>query len=349
MSTQFDTWLADDGPVALTIAEHLEPVTGDKNIFFPPTFAPPQESEDEKPSYVIDDNRTCLVDSLGSQANRLEPMFKRSDLSELTPRFTVKINEQRTIDLLEAGHRAADAVVRFSNQWEQLRNAFLLYRDSGNAQPLAKLAPTSLVFGAWDSRETGAKIPRLLESTVRAYGVERVTRSAQYFSVLEKEEVEQMELDELGQKVLSAYGLSDSPAGRTPGGVIAKDGIKRETLLNLVALRAIGGNSPEATRKLQRYILGLALVAFVAPAQLYLRQGCLLVASEAKPATKQIVWRTGKREDFALSEDQVLVFAKTAAKDFVVGPAIQAVFDPKLVKNAADEKTKKKAKAAAKA
>jgi CRISPR-associated protein Csb1 len=349
MSTQFDAWLADDGPVALTIAEHLEPVTGDKSIFFPPTFAPPQESEDEKPSYVIDDNRTCLVDSLGSQANRLEPMFKRSDLAELTPSFTVKINEQRTINLLEAGHRAADAVVRFSNQWDQLRNAFLLYRDSGNAQALAKVAPTSLVFGAWDSRETGAKIPRLLESTVRAYGVERITRSAQYFSVLEKEEVEQMELDELGQKVLSSYGLSDSPAGRTPGGIIAKDGIKREALLNLVALRAIGSNDPQATRKLQRYVLGLALVAFVAPAQLYLRQGCLLVASEAKPAIKRIVWRTGKREDFALSEDQVLVFAKAAAKDFVVGPAIQAVFDPKLVKNAADEKTKKKTKAAAKA
>jgi CRISPR-associated protein Csb1 len=346
MSIEFDTWLADDGPVALTIEEPLEPVAGDQSIFFPPTFAPPQETEDEKPSYVIDDNRTCLVDSLGSQANRLEPMFKRPELAELTPRFTVKINEQRTVDLMDAGHRAADAIVRFSDQWEKLRDAFLQYRDSGDAQPLGKIAPTSLVFGAWDSRDTGAKIPRLFESSVRAYGVERVTRSAQYFSVLEKEEVAQMKLDELGQKVLSAYGLSDSPAGRTPGGVIAKNGIKREALLNLVALRAIGGKDAEATRKLQRYILGLALIAFVAPAQLYLRQGCLLVASEAKPATKKTVWRTGKREDFSLTEAQVLTFAKASAKEFGVGPNIQAMFDPKLVKNAADEKSKKKAKTA---
>jgi CRISPR-associated protein Csb1 len=346
MSAQFDAWLANDGPVALTIAQPLEPVAGDKSIFFPPTFAPPQDDEDAKPSYVIDDNRTCLVDSLGSQANRLEPMFKRSDLSELTPRFTVKISDERTINLLEAGHRAADAVVRFSDQGEKLKNAFLKYRDSGDAQELAKIAPTSLVFGAWDSRDTGAKIPRLIESTVRAYGVERVTRSAQYFSVLEKEELEQMKLDDLGQKVLSAHGLSDSPAGHTPGGVIAKDGIKREALLNLVALRALGSKDAETTRKLQRYVLGLALVAFVAPAQLYLRQGCLLVGSEANPATQKVVWRTGKRENFAVSEAEVVAFAKAAAKDFVVGPEIQATFNPKLVQDAADEKTKKKTKAA---
>lgn len=345
MSKQFDAWLADDGPVALTITEPLEPAAGDQSVFFPPTFAPPQGSE-EKSNYIIDENQTCLVDSFGSQANRLEPIFKRSDLAQLTPHFTVKINEERTIDLLDAGHRAADAVVRFSNQSEKLRTAFLAYRDKGDAQALAKLAPTSLVFGAWDSRVTGAKVPRLLESTVRAYGVERITRSAQYFSAMKKEELEQMKLDELSQKDLSAHGLSASPAGRTPGGVIAKAGIRREALLNLVALRSLGGKDVECSRKLQRYILGLTLIAFTAPAQLYLRQGCLLIASEKNPAIKQIVWRTGKREDFALAEDQILSFAKTAATEFGVGPDIQAVFDPKLVKSAVEEKLKKKSKTA---
>ena len=343
MATEFEAWLDDEGPVALAIEETLEPAAGKQSIFFPPTFAPSQQSTDEKAGYIIDDGRTCLVDSVGSQANRLEPIFKRPELAELTPRFTVKINEQRTVDLLDAGHRAADAIVRFSDQREKLRDAFLQYRDYGDAQPLAKIAPTSLVFGAWDSRDTGAKIPRLIESSVRAYGVERITRSAQYFSVLEKEEIEQMELDSLGQKVLSAYGLSDSPTGRTAGGVIARDGIKREALLNLVALRAIGTKDPEGTSKLQRYILGLALIAFVAPTQLYLRQGCLLVASESKPAIKQIIWRTGKHENFRLTEEQVLAFARRAAKEFIVGPNIQAIFDPKLVKTATDEKSKKQA------
>jgi CRISPR-associated protein Csb1 len=346
MLEQTDSWLANDGPVALTIVEPLEPATGEQAIFFPPTFASPEGSE-EKPDYVIDDNRICLVDSLGSQANRIEPLFKRPDLSELTPRFTVRVGE-RIVDILDAGHRAADAVVRFSDQWEVLRQAFLAYRDKGDGQPLAKIAPTSLIFGAWDSRDTGAKIPRLIESTVRAYGVERLTRSAQYFSVLEKEELADMELDTLSQKVLSAQGISDSPSGRAPGGVIARDGIQREALLNLVALRSLGAPDADTTTKLQRYILGLSLIALIAPAQLYLRQGCLLVARQGRPAIGKVVWRTGKREDLEISESKVVAFAKVAAKEFEVGSSIQAVFRPERVRTAANEKaTKKKTKDAA--
>jgi CRISPR-associated protein Csb1 len=342
MTTQFDSWLAVDGPVALTIIETLEPATGEHSVFFPPTFAPP--TRDEKPSYVIDGNGTCLVDSVGSQANRLEPIFKRPDLSELVPTFIVKAGK-RQVDLLDAGHRAADAIVRFSDHWEKLRDAFVEYRDQGHAQKLAKIAPTSLVFGVWDSRDTGTKIPRLVESTIRAYGVQRLTRSAQYFSVLEKEEISEMGLDELGD-ALSEQGLLDSPATGAPGGVIAKDGIRREALLNLAALRALGASDSEASRKLQRYILGLALVAFIAPTQLYLRQGCVLVAAAGKPAVKKAVLRNGERNDLTLTEEQATAYAKACAKDFGVGNAIHAEFNPKLVHAAAAEKSaKKKAKA----
>src|SRR5205807_6874473 len=150
------------------ISESLEPATGEQGVFFPPTFAP--ATREQKPSYVVD-NGTCLVDTVGAQANRLEPMFRRPDLAELVPQFTVKVGK-RKIDLLEAGHRAADAVVRFSDQSEKLKEAFLEYRDKGNSEKLAKMAPTSLVFGVWDSRDTGAKLPRLVESTIRAFGVE---------------------------------------------------------------------------------------------------------------------------------------------------------------------------------
>jgi CRISPR-associated protein Csb1 len=342
MSTQFDAWLSSDGPVALTITEPLEPAIGENSVFFPPTFAAPEGSEG-KPDYVIDDNHTCLVDSVGSQANRLEPIFKRPELSALIPRFTVKVGD-RTVDILDASHRAADAVVRLSDQWDKLRQAFLAYRDEGDAQQLAKIAPTSLVFGAWDSRDTGAKIPRLVESTIRAYGVERHTRSAQYFAVLEKEEINDLGLADLGQKELSNQGLSDSPTGRAVGGVTARGGILREGLLNLVALRSIGAcnGDGEATRRVQRYVLGLAIVAFIAPAQLYLRQGCLLVASAKEQSQKKIVWRTGKREDFEFSESQALEFARLAAQEFGVGPVIEAVFGPERAKVVKDEKAAKK-------
>jgi CRISPR-associated protein Csb1 len=356
MTSQFDTWLADDGPVALIINEPLEPATGKHAVVFPPTFAAP-EGSDQPPDYVIDEKTgTCLMDTAGSQANRLEPTFKRADLAELTPKFTVKAGT-RTVDLLDAGHRAADAIVRFSTEWSRLREAFLAYREQGNAKPLAQIAPTSLVFGVWDSRDTGAKVPRLVESTIRAYGVSKLERSAQYFSsvigsrgVLQDGDDELKAIDDIPQKTRSEVGLSDSPAGRGPGGIIATEGIRREAVLNLVALRAIGAASDlDATKKLQRYILGLALVAFAAPAQLYLRQGCLLVGDAEHPAATQIVWRTGRRESCQLDEQMVIAFAKAAAKEFVVGKSITATFDPKLVQDKkARTDEKKRTKAAAK-
>jgi CRISPR-associated protein Csb1 len=349
MSSQFDAWLSPDGPVALSIVEPLEPALGEKAVFFPPTFAAPKDSK-EKPDYVIDptsDGQVCLVDTVGSQANRLEPMFKRSDLAGLIPRVTIKISDSRLLDLLDAGHRAADAVVRFSDLGKKLEEAFLAYRDSANAEKLAKIAPTSLVFGVWDSRAeaTGAKIPRVIESVVRAYEVQPLRRAAQYFGALTKEGLEETGLNELSQEKLSGEGLDDAPAGRGPGGVIANR-IQREALLNLVALRALGAGTEKASQELRCYVLGLALVAFFAPAELYLRQGCLLVASSSKPASKQIVWRNGKREPLHVDADAALKFATESAKAFGVGPGVQAVFEPKLVKAKVETKSKKNKKEA---
>jgi CRISPR-associated protein Csb1 len=333
---QFDGWLQTNGPVALVIREYLDPVVGPGAVFFPPTFAPPEDKKDEKPSYVIDDNKVCLVDSVGSQGNRLEPLFKRPDFAPLVPQVTITVSK-RKVNLLDAGHRAADAIVRFSALWPELQKAFLAYRDQGDAGLLAKLAPTSLVFGAWDSRETQAKIPRLVESTIRAYGVERLTRSAQYNGSVGKDDLEET----YPQDFLSGQGMADSPSGRAPGGVIAKDGIRREATLNLIALRALGTGSAQETRVLQRYVLGLALIAFLAPAELYLRQGCLLVGSQERPAEKAVVRRDGSRETLALEEPEAAEFAHLAASEYGVAAAREAEFDPDAVKKAFEGGKKK--------
>ena len=52
-------------------------------------------------------------------------------------------------------------------------------------------------------------MPRLIDSTVRAFGIREIKRSAQYFSMLEKEEVEELlEVDTQKQrKLLSRAGL----------------------------------------------------------------------------------------------------------------------------------------------
>jgi CRISPR-associated protein Csb1 len=241
------------------------------------------------------------------------------------------------VNLLEAGHRAADAIVRFSALWPELQKAFLAYRDQGDASTMAKIAPTSLVFGAWDSRETQAKMPRLVESTIRAYGVERLTRSAQYNGSVGKDDLS----DEYPQDFLSGQGMADSPSGRAPGGVIAREGIRREATLNLIALRALGAGSGDSTRRLQRYILGLALIAFLAPAELYLRQGCLLVGSREKQAEKAAVRRDGWREPLTLEEPEASKFARVAASEFGVAAPREAAFDAGVVKKAFEDSKKK--------
>jgi CRISPR-associated protein Csb1 len=337
MIERLDGWLQNGGPVALVIREYLEPVTGEGSVFFPPTFAPPEGQKGEKPDYVIDEGGVCLVDSVGSQGNRLEPIFKQGEYAGLVPQVTITAGA-RKINLLDAGHRAADAIVRFSDLWLELRCAFLAYRDRGDARAMAKIAPTSLVFGAWDSRDTQTKIPRLVESTVRAYGVQRLSRSAQYFASVEPEDLGE---GEWKQDLLSAQGLSDSPAGRGPGGVVAKDGIRRDASLNLVALRSLGGETAEETRTLQRYILGLSIVAFLAPADLYLRQGCLLTASQKMPAEYYAVHRNGSREPVAMSEAECLAYARAAADEFGVGLERVAEFDPAAVKKASEADKKK--------
>ena len=162
--TKFDNWLKDDGPAALVIRELLEPVEGPDGVFFPPTFAAAEDRNKFGGGYNVDTfsdgSNVCLVDSVGSQANRIEPLFKDEKYKHLVPQIVVKAGDKQ-VNLLEAGHRAGDAIIRCSELQEVLQEGFKAILE-GNAEPLAKVAPTSLVFGAWDSRDTQAKVPRLV-------------------------------------------------------------------------------------------------------------------------------------------------------------------------------------------
>lgn len=283
------------------------------------------------------DGKVAIVDTVGSQANRMEPLFKEPRYAALVPKAVVKIGE-RVVELLDAGHRAADAAVRFSDMSNALRAAFLEIREKRDATALAKLAPTSLVFGVWDSRDTQVKLPRIVGSTIRAYRVEELTRNAQYFTVFAKEETEGL------PGKLSEEGLDNAMSGRTAGGVISRDGIRRQAVLNLVALRALSASDADATLKLQRYILGLSLVALLAPSSRFLREGCLLVPVEGKGPEVKVVARNGQRSSLKISEAEALEFAQAAAADFGVGGAWAATFNPNAVRQSADKKEQDKAK-----
>ena len=121
--------------------------------------------------------------------------------------------------------------MRCSGFQQELQDAFKAVLK-GNSEPLAKIAPTSLVFGVWDSRDTQAKLPRLVASTIRAYDVRKLTRSAQYVPAARYADAGLLDLpvDKAAKDAYSVRGFLDVPATGTPGGVIADGGIRREAV-----------------------------------------------------------------------------------------------------------------------
>lgn len=348
---QFDEWLTDDSDVAaLVVREWLEPVEGRDAVIFPPTYARPQGVRDEDwVGYNIDrfDDGTsvCQIDSVGSQANRMEPLFKREKYGPLVPQVIIEAGERR-VHLLDAGHRAADAIVRFSTLEPRLHAAFCAYRDNGNAEPLARIAPTSVVFGSWDSRATQAKLPRIVRSVIRAYDVNVLHRSAQYSTIAGElltggdAPVATTETKE------SKVGLAHVPAVRTHGGVQVLGEIRRDAALNLSALRALAGSPDgDSTLRLRRYVLGLALVSFTAPPEGCLREGCDLVPAQGRASEWKLVKHDGSRENLEISHAQAFDFATAAAEAFGVEQVpVTGSFNPQLAKSVlalSDEDRKK--------
>ena len=80
---------ADDrrGSVALHLRQKLQPIEGDEHaVIFPPTYA-------IKERYVIDElsdgTKVAQIDSVGSQANRMEPLFGEEPYKSLVPQILV--------------------------------------------------------------------------------------------------------------------------------------------------------------------------------------------------------------------------------------------------------------------
>lgn len=346
--TLIDTWADDQaGPVALHLKQKLLPIEGEGAVIFPPTYAEIGYNIDT----LSDGINVVTIDSVGSQANRMEPIFKAerngepAPLSKLVPQIDIAYGNQKVVSILEAGHRLGDAIVRSSDLRDLAKEAFERFLDTGDASALAKLAPTSLVFGVWDSRDTQAKLPRIVQSVIRAWDVVAIKRSAQYNPPIDYAALEVFSEDEKTKQEgdpkspLAKRGFVHVPAIGAPGGVVAKGPIQRDVTVNLVALRRLKGESGQALR---RYVLSLALVAATDTPDGFLRQGCLLTVDPAAPAHWHAVARDGQRTPLALTSGVAGAYAERAAKTFDVGTDRRITFRKDLAQDDLKELDKKK-------
>jgi CRISPR-associated protein Csb1 len=353
-----NSW-ADDlrGPVALHLRQKLLPVEGEDGVIFPPTYA--MSDERKFGPYAIDQlsdgTKVVQIDSVGSQANRMEPLFKKAPegrpenpFAKLVPQIEIVVGDGQVVSLFEIGHRLGDALVRASGLQEDVKKAFSDFQKNGDVTAIAKLAPTSLVFGAWDSRGDNAKLPRVVQSVIRAWDVEPLRRSAQYnppvdyskSEVFSEEEKQKAEGDT--KSPLAQRGFVHVPAVDNHGGVLVRGGVVRDVTVNLVALRQLDGNQNGVA--LRHYILGLALIAATDPQDGFLRQGCLLTPDPKAEANWTLVHRSGSREQLKFAEGTVLGYARSAAEEFGVGSDRREPFSKEAAKADLPDKKDKAAK-----
>ena len=157
------------GYVGLRARTTFQPLGGPGDKIFPPTYSTSGQTK-----YALEDRRIdgetvrcVLVDSVASQANRLEAVLlaaARSGRVSL-PYVTVDFSDTPVADLdevtsLQAPHRIYDAILRDSmldGVVFRLSEPGIAITEAtvGNALALFQYAPTVLLFGGWDS--TGPK------------------------------------------------------------------------------------------------------------------------------------------------------------------------------------------------
>jgi CRISPR-associated protein Csb1 len=365
---KLENLLDDDGPVAIIIKQPLAPVDEDDRIIFPPTYPitdwtgrvhtirdgdyrvtvelptgskanKDEKQQNQKPGYQIDrfpdGTNICEIDSPQSQSNRIEPKFKEIDEGQLVPQVEIQVGKHK-VNLLDVGHRAGDALVRMSSLAAEIHEAFTAAK-SHDFFKLAILAPTSLVFGVWDSRSTQVKQQRVFKSQIRVTNVREVSRSAQYTPA-----VAYVDSGAIGDKVekktgdesnLSQEGMVHALSTQAVGGVMltSESLLVRTVNVNIAAVRTLRGSVPvtqsddpgggaekpaDCTKELRNYVLGLALVAAFNEPDLSLREGCNLKHKNGQSVSAKVVYRSRPDDPCPFGWEEVLVFARDAKKRF---------------------------------
>ena len=305
-----ESLVANREVVALTFKRKLESIDGPGVPIFPPTYPAPKDGPHRFDTpYTVNETKdgvlVCDLDSVQSQANRMEAAFT-GELAGVVPQHAVQAGNHR-VELTKLPHRIVDASIRATDLADDIRE-WMLDFDSGDPVPLAKAAPTSLVYGAWDSRDTQMRIPRVVRSEIRAHDVSVFTRSAQYSGAFKQES---LGLDDTEWKKGADVGFAPTPSVDAHGGILAHGEIVHSAsiLLNAVRKHRTGDGSDV----LPNYLLSLALGGLLVGGGDYdLRSGCSLVP--AAPAEWRAVTRGGERRWIEVDESAVLEEVREIAK-----------------------------------
>jgi CRISPR-associated protein Csb1 len=293
---------------------------------FPPTYpAPDRRGHRHDTPYTInqdgDGRWHCDIDTVQSQANRMEQVFS-GPCADLVPQHAVQAGNH-VVRITELAHRVADAAIRASDLNETIHAAFTAWLGR-DPQPLARLAPTSFVYGVWDSRDTQAKVPRAIRSEIRATDVAVFTRSAQFSGSFSKEA---LGLTDQEWRKGADTGVAPAPSVDAHGGVLVHGNLYQRAAIHLGALRRY----PDPfDGRFASYLLGLALAGLLEGGRDYdLRSGCWLTPSEA--TAWEIVRRDGSREPVALADDQeLLAEARSAASAWADAAGVALGGEPEV-------------------
>ncbi len=178
------------GTTGARIRSRLQPLGGAGDKIFPPTY-----TTSGRTKYALENRRIdgqavpcVLVDSVASQANRMEAVLLEAARRGrvVMPRVIVDFSNTDVADLgeitsLEAPHRIYDAILRDSlldGTVFRLSSPGMAITEASvaNAAALLRYAPTTLLFGGWDSTGPkgglGAKVERAITSELIGVGAE---------------------------------------------------------------------------------------------------------------------------------------------------------------------------------
>ena len=252
--TQFDHWLTTDGPAALVIREYLDAGRRAGRGSVPGHLrrgrrqrCSPAATTSTRPKAT---RTSASIDSVGSQANRIEPIFAKEKYADLVPQIVVKAGREvgeparsrapgrgRPRPLLGVAEGTAR---RLQGRAEGERGA-----AGEDRTDVARVRRVGLARHAGQTAPAG----RVHHPGVRRAEARPVRHSSTRPPITSATSCSKTRPTRSTKDAYAERGFIHVPASGSHGGVIATGGIRRDATLSLAALRLLAVGEANGTRR----------------------------------------------------------------------------------------------------